>query len=335
MKLLSWNIRGLNGPQKGKILKNLIMDEKPTILFLQETKCNLTFLERIAAKAWPGGKVTAVDAQGASGGLAILWDAGKIQLLNIHVNKHFIQAIFHLLGMNVYGHITNVYFPQESQQKAEVLETLSHLNQDRSHPLWVAGGDFNMIASLEERQDNAVHTGGEFIANIVPFSGSDHWPIALHWNRPGTDIKRPFRFEAFWLSHPEFKDFVQETWQKCDPTTPTKMARFQKKLKILKNEIKCWNKNTFGNILREKEILIQEIKTIQQKIILEGRTEELMNNEQKVESKLLEHDLQEEILWRQKSRIHWMKEGEKNTKFFHKTTVQRRMSNQISQINSA
>jgi len=65
MKLLSWNIRGLNGPRKGKLLKKLIMEEKPTTLFLQETKCNSTLLEKIAAKAWPGGLVTAVDSQGA------------------------------------------------------------------------------------------------------------------------------------------------------------------------------------------------------------------------------------------------------------------------------
>lgn len=89
MKLISWNIRVLNSPRKGKLLKNLIMEEKPTILFLQETKCNSKILEKIAAKAWPGGLVTVVDAQGASGGLAILWDAGKIQLVNIHANKNF------------------------------------------------------------------------------------------------------------------------------------------------------------------------------------------------------------------------------------------------------
>jgi len=114
MKLISWNIRGLNSPRKGKLLKNLIMEEKPSILFLQETKCSLNFLEKAAAKAWPGGQVIAVDAQGASGGLAILWDARKIQLNNIHANKNFIQAIFHLLGTNIYGHLTNVYFPQET-----------------------------------------------------------------------------------------------------------------------------------------------------------------------------------------------------------------------------
>eukprot|EP00253_Pinus_taeda_P019391 PITA_19391 len=51
-----------------------------------------------------------------------------------------------------------------------------------------------------------------------------------------------------------------------------------------------------------------------------------------MEEKLLERERQEEVLWQQKSRIQWLKEGEKNTKFFHKTTVQRRMRNQISQV---
>jgi len=74
MKLISWNIRGLNGPGKGRLLKNMIMQEKPQILFLQETKCNSSDLERIAAKVWRGGLTTIVDVYGESGGLEILWD---------------------------------------------------------------------------------------------------------------------------------------------------------------------------------------------------------------------------------------------------------------------
>eukprot|EP00253_Pinus_taeda_P004859 PITA_04859 len=365
------------------------MEEKPSILFLQETKCTLNFLEKAAAKAWPGGQVIAVDAQGASGGLAILWDSRKIQLNSIHANKNFIQAVFHLLGTNIYGHLTNVYFPQETKQKAAILKSIEQLNIDRMHPLWVIGGDFNMIASSEEKldgrcrtnkdgtllkdfiqsnwlidlptanglytwtnkwvapmqiasrldrfliSDNVVHVGGEFTAHIIPFSGSDHWPIEMLWNRPGNNIKKPFRFEAFWLSHPEFKDFITTTWQNSNPIEHSKMARFQKKLKLLKGEIKRSNKNTFGNIFKEKDKILQDLKNIQQRLILEGRSEELALKEQEMEGKLLERERKEEMLWRQKSRIRWLKEGEKNTKFFHRTTVQRRMHNQISQVTNA
>lgn len=365
MKLISWNIRGLNSPKTGRILKNMLKQEKPSILVLQEMKCSSTVLERIAAEAWPGGLVIAVDAQGASGGLAILWDARIIHLSNIQANKNFIQATFHLSGTNAHGLLTNVYFPQETAQKSQLLNILSELNRDRPLPLWISGGDFNMIASMDEKRggrsnsnndegllknfinsnwlmdvptsngiftwknkrvgeqqiasrldrflisDNATHVGGEFTASIIPFSGSDHWPIELQWNRPGHHLRRPFRFEEFWFSHPEFEQLVRSCWTNFNPTEGTRMARFQQKLKNLKKAIKQWNHKTFGNILADQAQLNSEMKKIQQSIINGGRTEELSKQEQDIESKILERAKQEEILWRQKSRIRWLKGGEK------------------------
>ena len=41
---------------------------------------------------------------------------------------------------------------------------------------------------------------------------------------------------------------------------------------------------------------------------------------------------QEEILWKQKSRIQWIKEGERNTKFFHRSDMDYRCSNRITKI---
>jgi len=41
---------------------------------------------------------------------------------------------------------------------------------------------------------------------------------------------------------------------------------------------------------------------------------------------------QEEIFWKQKSRVQWLKEGERNTKFFHRSTIANRTHNRISSI---
>jgi len=41
---------------------------------------------------------------------------------------------------------------------------------------------------------------------------------------------------------------------------------------------------------------------------------------------------QEEMLWRPKSQIIWLKEGERNTKFFHRTIMARRAHNKILKI---
>lgn len=180
MKLISWNIKGLNGPGKGRLLKNMIMLEKPQILFLQETKCNSNTLERIAAKTWPGGLVTAVDANGVSGGLEIIWDARTIMLNNIHANKNFIQAIFHIIGTNIYGHLTNVCFPQETMHKIEILNTLLAINTNRLHPLWITGGDLNMMTRLEEKRGgrNRGNREGIHLKDFI----QNNWLIDMPFN---------------------------------------------------------------------------------------------------------------------------------------------------------
>jgi len=71
---------------------------------------------------------------------------------------------------------------------------------------------------------------------------------------------------------------------------------------------------------------------LQQRIIIEGRLEELLEQEKSLETQISERAKQEETLWRQKSRIRWLKEGEKVTKFFHRSTIQCRMNNNITHI---
>lgn len=48
------------------------------------------------------------------------------------------------------------------------------------------------------------------------------------------------------------------------------MLQFQQKLKHLKNKIKHWNYNSFGNILKAQSDLKKSMKQLQHKIILEG-----------------------------------------------------------------
>lgn len=70
-------------------------------------------------------------------------------------------------------------------------------------------------------------------------------------------------------------------------------------------------------------------------IIQEERSETLALQENNLLTKLDERRLQEKIIWKKKSRIRWLKEGEKNTKFFHRSTIQRRMHNHITILNNS
>jgi hypothetical protein len=57
--------------------------------------------------------------------------------------------------------------------------------------------------------------------------------------------------------------------------------------------------------------------------------------EENLQEELEERQKQEEILWRQKSRVQWLKEGERNTKFFHRSMVHRRYINRITKLEDA
>jgi len=225
-----------------------------------------------------------MDAIGASSGIAIAWNAQAIELTDIHANHHFIQAKFHVIGTNVHGHLTNVYFLQTADNKIAILDTIALLNANKSLPLWIIGVDFNMITELEEKiggrirletesehfkkfiqsnwlidfprnngiftwnnkkssthqiasrldrfliSDNAIHLGEDLTTSILPYVGSDHWPISFQWQRLGVSSKRPFHFESFWLIHPQFKDLVQQTRKSLTPPAGSKMFQFQQKL---------------------------------------------------------------------------------------------------------
>ena len=69
-------------------------------------------------------------------------------------------------------------------------------------------------------------------------------------------------------------------------------------------------------------------------MILNGHTNKLIEEEKTTQMQLDERYALEEILWRQKSRIQWLKEGEKNTAFFHRTMVQRRYNNKIFKLHN-
>lgn len=98
---------------------------------------------------------------------------------------------------------------------------------------------------------------------------------------------------------------------------------------MLKEKLKSWNKEVFGNIFQEKHLLEIKMQEIQQAIIMEGHTIELEIQERKIQLQLNERLNQEEILWKEKSKIQWLKEGEKNTKLFHHSLIQHRKNNKI------
>ena len=99
--------------------------------------------------------------------------------------------------------------------------------------------------------------------------------------------------------------------------------------------LKEWNKNEFGNIFKAKKEVEQKLQGINQVLMTDGFTEERKIQADSLQQEWEDKCKQEEIFWRQKSRVQWIKEGERNTKFFHKSTVDHRSHNMISKLKDA
>lgn len=111
-----------------------------------------------------------------------------------------------------------------------------------------------------------------------------------------------------------------------------KMYMLQQRLKHIKCKVKDWNKNEYGDIIKARKSMEQKLQEINQINITEGFNEERHNLTNSLQKEWDEHCFQEETFWRQKSRIQWIKEGERNTKFFHKSTTTHRAHNRITKL---
>lgn len=88
----------------------------------------------------------------------------------------------------------------------------------------------------------------------------------------------------------------------------------------------------FGNIFQQKENIKKELDDIQFLSQGLGYKPRIMDKAIKLLNKL--HDIisKEEEYWKQRSRVVWLKSGDKNTKFFHMTTMKHRATNRIKKL---
>lgn len=108
---------------------------------------------------------------------------------------------------------------------------------------------------------------------ILPTTGAHHWPINLCINTNGTILPRPFKFEKFWLHHPNFAKNIKKWWGETTNMEGTVMYHSQQHLNKIKEHLKMWNKTVFGDIHQAKKDLERKMEILQQEIILHGRTE--------------------------------------------------------------
>ena len=132
-----------------------------------------------------------------------------------------------------------------------------------------------------------------------------------------------------WLKTDGFVDRVDSWWNRHS-FSGTPSLVFAKKLKALKEDIIQWNRQEFGNVGRRKKELLGALEVLDAKEGVLGLTETERVERNEARSQVEQLLSLEEISWRQKSRILCIKEGDNNTKLFHKMANSHRRSNHLS-----
>ena len=135
--------------------------------------------------------------------------------------------------------------------------------------------------------------------------------------------KKKSKFNRRWLDNEELRQVILEGWK--SPDLPPD-ASIMEHISSCRKALSDWRRQ--HNINSAK--LVDELKEkVEGLYAYDNATTEQIAAALKELSDALKA---EEMFWKQKSKVFWLWEGDKNTKYFHALTKQRRARNKITQL---
>ncbi|KAG5527030.1 hypothetical protein RHGRI_028084 [Rhododendron griersonianum] len=278
-----------------------------------ETKNNKVKLETIRRKLGFTNS-SYVDPEGLAGGLALWWNV-EVEITVEEANKNFM-------------HVT-------------VSDKVAPSCWASTFVYGCPSRDFNQVLSVGDKigghlpSQNALRSFHEMI--------SDCGLVDLEFKGPKFTWRNNREEESFIMEridmafadskwrelHEHAMVFVTDAWNQQQVGLP--MLKVCKKLRACKEGLKDWSRRKFGVLKLRIEDTKEQLLVVQ-KQLSQGFNHELVAEERGLTRCLEDLWQKEAMYWHQRSRIKWLQMGDRNSRFFHLSTIHRRQRNQILKL---
>ncbi|XP_031124288.1 uncharacterized protein LOC116026999 [Ipomoea triloba] len=285
------------------VLLGFVYHKKPDIIFLSETLCGSSNMERIPAKLGYANCFV-VEAEDRSGGLALLWNGG-LDVEVVGYSNHYIDTQV-VSGVSMpRWRFTRFYgYPERHL----------YLGKERGSPSWVQEKLDRILVSGEWRD---VFPNAK--AWSLEGSSSDHMPLLLCVNSIGRRWypRRP-RFENSWGNDPRCREVVGAAWAWVDG------ADIGEKLLKCGKEVWQWGRKQVQGEVRALKHCKERMASLQNE-----RGERGVREFGEVQREYLSLVQNQSDRWRQRAKELWYSGGDSNSHFFHNSVNGRWRRNAI------
>ncbi|XP_074315032.1 uncharacterized protein LOC141651208 [Silene latifolia] len=313
------------------------------MVFLCETKLSGREMWTVRAK-FEGYEGMEVDSVGRSGGLAFWWKKG--------VCCDFVSASVHYMDFVIRDEggdwrVTGFYWWPSVSDRHLSWQLLRILGRQSSLP-WRCIGDYNEILYANEMKGGqrpqwqmnnfreAVDDCGLVDIRFEGYgftwdngqAGEDNRQSRIDRAMANSDWLDRFPYARLihlsreWSDHSPIKLVMD---RREESVQGKKRFRFEQRVR---RSFRHGKGVSIGKIVKSIATKRKQIERLNEG----GRTVEEVRRRRKLVGEVTELCRQEEQFWRQRSRALWLKEGDRNTTFFHKQAGQRKAKNHIHRL---